>query len=147
MSAPFRYARILNGLSSLISSRSAISRSTRAMPALSMRVPLDAEAFALDGVVEQPRTAVGQRARNRGARVRRSIAEQTPSAAGTADFGRRRARLSRPRDQAVDRRRRDARRQTLAVLPLGRDVPSYFVPVPALEGAPHRHRRVANALE
>src|SRR5919201_911772 len=38
MSAPLRYARILNGLSSLISRRSAISRRIRAMAALSIAV-------------------------------------------------------------------------------------------------------------
>ena len=59
MSAPFRYARILNGLSALISSRSAISARMRAMAALS-----NAEPFHLDPVVEHPRAARGERRRD-----------------------------------------------------------------------------------
>src|SRR5689334_3989011 len=65
MSAPLRYARILKGFSSLISSRSAISRRTRAMAALS-----NPEPFGFDAVVEQPRAAGGERLRNRRLRAR-----------------------------------------------------------------------------
>src|SRR5258708_15515284 len=99
MSAPLRYARILNGLSSLISSRSAISRRMRAMDELSM--PLDSESVALDRVVEQARAAAGQGARNRGTGLRRPVAEETSSATSTADLGRRRARPPRPRNQIL----------------------------------------------
>ena len=52
MSAPLRYARILNGLSFLISRRSAISRRMRAIARLSKP-----QAFRLDAVVEHARAA------------------------------------------------------------------------------------------
>src|SRR5882672_7606647 len=77
VSAADRYARILKRFSPLISSRSAISANTWAIGWLSTR-----EAVALDGVVEQPRAARGERGGNRGTRVGRPEAEEAPSAAG-----------------------------------------------------------------
>ena len=61
MSAPLRYARILNGLSFLISRRSAISRRMRAIARLS-----NPQAFRLDAVVEQARAAARERGGDRG---------------------------------------------------------------------------------
>src|ERR1051325_8572784 len=81
MSAPFRYARILNAFSFLISRRSAISRSTRAIAALS-----NAEAVRLEMEVQDAGAASRQGGGNRVAAVRRTVAEQTPTAAGTAYF-------------------------------------------------------------
>ena len=86
MSAPFRYARILNGLSFLISRRSAISRRMRAIARLSKP-----QSFGLDAVVEHARAAGGQRRGDRRARLRRTVAEETAAAACAADLGRRRA--------------------------------------------------------
>ena len=68
VSAALRYARILNGFSPLISSRSPISASTRAMARLSTAAPagrpamgvdarLDRQAFGLDAEVEEPGAA------------------------------------------------------------------------------------------
>ena len=71
MSAPLRYARILKGLSFLISRRSAISRRIRAIARLSNPQP-----FHLDAVVEHARAAVGQRGGDRRPRLRRTVAEQ-----------------------------------------------------------------------
>src|SRR6185436_16086190 len=84
---------------------------------------------------------------NRGARGRRAVAEQASSTAGAADLCRRRAGGVRARYQVVDGRRRDARRQALAVVPLDRHLPADLVPVAALERCPHRRRGIANPLE
>src|SRR5438445_3567440 len=142
MSAPLRYARILNGLSSLISRRSAISRRMRAIARLS-----NPEAFALDLVVEQPRAARGEGASYRGARVGGAVAEQATAAAGAADLGGRRPRRPGAFDQIVDCRRRDARREPLAIVPFDRDLAADLVPVAALERDAHRGRRLANPFE
>ncbi len=73
------------------------------------------------------RAAIAGRAR------RRAVAEQTAAAAGAADLGGGRAGGRRARDQVVDRRRRDAGREPLAVVPLHGDLPADLVPVAALE--------------
>src|SRR5437899_13057414 len=83
ISAPFRYARILNGLSLLISRRSAISRRIRAIAWLS-----NSKAFGLDAVVQEARAAVRQRRRDRRACRGRTVAEQTAAASSAADLGR-----------------------------------------------------------
>src|SRR5215510_13715664 len=119
MSAALRYARILNGFSSLISSRSAISRRMRAIAALSKP-----ESFRFDAVVEQAGAAVGERLCDRPAGRRRAVAEQAAAAARAADLRCRGAGRKRAVDEIVDRRRRDARREPLAVVPLDRDVPA-----------------------
>src|SRR6267143_569963 len=106
MSAPLRYARILNGLSFLISSRSAISRRIRAIATLSKPQP-----FHLDAVVEQARPAVGKRGGDRRMRPGRAVAEKTPAAARAAHLGGSRSGRRRAGDQVVDGWRRDARRQ------------------------------------
>src|SRR5690242_6546305 len=151
MSAPFRYARILNGFSSLISRRSAISRRIRAMAALSiavrMRVVLQPQAVGFDVVVEQSRAAVHERGRDRVARFGRAVAEEAPAAAGAAHFRTDRARGAGARDQIFDRWRRHAGRKTLAVLPFVGDLIPDFIPVTPLERRAHRERRIANTLE
>src|SRR4051812_23559365 len=106
MSAPLRYARILNGLSSLISRRSAISRSRRAMDPLSMA--LHAQAVAFDRVVEQAGAAVDERLSDGRARAGRSVAEETSAAARAADLGAGGAGATCARHQILDRLRRDA---------------------------------------
>src|SRR5688572_2900593 len=100
MSAALRYARILNGLSALISRKSAISRSTRAMATLS-----NPKTLGVDPVVENPRPAGHERVSNGLPRVRRAVTEKTAAAAGAADLRGRRARALRTADQIVDRRR------------------------------------------
>src|SRR2546423_8744041 len=151
MSAPFGYARIWKGLSSLISRGSAISRRIRAMAALSiavrMRVVPQPQAFGFDAVVEQPRTAGCKRVGDRLACVRWTVAEETAAASRAARFRAGRTGGARTRDQIVDGRRRHAGRQPLAVLPLGRNLPSDFLPVAALQRGTHRNRRVADPLE
>src|ERR1700704_2866813 len=112
MSAPFRYARILNGLSLLISSRSAISRRIRAIARLSKP-----QTFRLDAVVEQARPAVSQGGGDRRMRLGRAVAEKTAAAARAAPLGGSRPGRRCAGDQVVDGWRRDARRQPLAVFP------------------------------
>src|SRR6185436_5617561 len=126
MSAALRYARILKGFSSLISSRSAISRRMRAMAALS-----NPETFHLDLVVEHTRSARGQRRRHRVPGFWRSVADDTSAATGAADFRRGRTRALRARDHVVDRPGRHARRELLPVVPFTIDLAAHFVPVAA----------------
>src|SRR5947208_10092585 len=127
MSAPFRYARILNGLSFLISRRSAISRRIRAMAGLSKQEP-----FGLDVVIEHARTPAGERFGDSVMHFRRTIAEQAAAPAGPAHLRRRGAGSACPRDEVLDRRGRDARRKPLPVVPLDRNLPADLVPIPAL---------------
>src|SRR5439155_12712687 len=132
----------LNGLSSLISRRSAISRRMRAIARLS-----NLEALGLDMVVEQPRAALRERVGDRGSRAWRTVANHAPAAARAAHLAGHRTGGLRARHQIVDRRRRDARRQALAVFPLDANLAADFIPVAALERRSHRHRRIANPLE
>src|SRR4029450_7026261 len=83
MSAPFRYARILNGFSSLISRRSAISRRMRAMAGLS-----NPEPFPFDAPVEHAGAAGDESGGDRQLYVRWSVAEQTAAAASSPHLGR-----------------------------------------------------------
>src|SRR5437870_2188061 len=142
MSAPFRYARILNGLSSLISRRSAISLRIRAIATLSNPQP-----FGLDAVVENARATGGERVGHRSARLGRAVTEQAAATAGAAHLGSGRSSSASARDQIVDDGRRHAGREPFAVVPLGRDLPADLVPVAALEGDAHRGGRVADPLE
>src|SRR5438067_13040476 len=142
MSAPLRYARILKGLSSLISRRSAISRRILAIATLS-----NPQAFRLDLVVEQPRAAGGERRGDRALRVGRAVADQAAAAPRAADLGACRAGRHGTRDEIVDSRCRDTRREPLAIFPFPGDLAAHFVPVAALERGAHRDRRVANVLE
>src|SRR5450759_2635931 len=142
MSAPLRYARILNGLSFLISRRSAISRRMRAIARLSKP-----QAFGLDMVVEQACPARRELVGDRRPSGRRAVTEEASAAAGAAHLGCRRTCGLRPRDQVVDGRCRDAGRQPLAVVPLDGNLATDLVPVAALERGPHRERRVADPLE
>src|SRR5689334_20679369 len=119
-----------------------MSPNTCAIWRLSTRetVPLDAE-------IEQARTALSQRLADGALPLGRSVTEQATAAAGTAYLGSGRARPPRPIDEAVNRRRRNARRQALASVPLGRDRRAHTVPVLLSECVTHRRRGVANALE
>src|SRR4051794_38108808 len=112
MSAPLRYARILNGFSFLISRRSAISPRIRAIATLSKP-----QTFCLDPIVEHARAAYRECAGHPVARVWRTVAEQTAAASRSTDFGGSRACRGGQTDQPVDGRRRHTRRQPLAVLP------------------------------
>src|SRR4029078_7885472 len=131
-----------NGLSFLISSRSAISRRMRAIAWLSNEQPL-----RLDFVVENPRPAGSERFGNRRAFRGGAEAEQAPAAAGAAYLGRGGADEGRPSDQRLDLPGRHAGRQALAVLPFGRDAAADRFPVAALERHAHLRGGVADPFE
>src|SRR6266851_469466 len=97
MSAALRYARILKGLSFLISSRSAISRKILAIAWLS-----NPQAFRLDLVLEQPRAPGRERRGDRDLRVGRPVTNQTPAAARAAHLGPRCPGRHRTGDEIVD---------------------------------------------
>src|SRR4029450_10744944 len=142
MSAPFRYARILNGFSSLISRRSAISRRMRAMAGLS-----NPETFPLDVPVEHAGAVRGKGGGDRRLCVRWSVAEQTAAAASSAHLGRRRPGLGGAFDELVDGRRRDTGGKSLSVGPFVGNLATDLVPVGWLGRATHRNGRVPDALE
>src|SRR5688572_28033390 len=142
MSAPLRYARILNALSFRISRRSAISLRMRAIARLSKP-----ETFHLDPVVEHARAARGQRAGNRRPGVWPTVAEQASAPSGTADLGGLRAGDGRARDQIVDRWRGHAGREAFPILPFCRDLAADLVPVVGLQRVPHRRSGVPDAFE
>src|SRR6187431_1707661 len=142
ISAPLRYARILKGLSLLISRRSAISPRIRAIAKLS-----NPKAFRFDAIVEHPRPAAGKRFPNRFAAVRRTVAEQTASTTCTAHLGAGGAGGDRARNQLLDHRCGYPGCEPLAILPFLGNLPSDPVPVCLLQAGPHRRRGVANALE
>ena len=77
----------------------------------------------------------------------RRQAEQAAAAARAADLGRLRAGGHRARDQRIDRRRRDAGGEALAVLPFGGEARGGRVPVAARQRLAHRGGGVADALE
>ena len=68
-------------------------------------------------------------------------------AARAADLGSGRPGRPGAGDELVNRRRRDARCEPLAVVPLGGDLPADFVPVRAVERRSHGHGRIADAFE
>src|SRR5687767_14779353 len=141
-SAADRYARILKAFSPLISSRSAMSDSTRAMAALSTHEPLPLEA-----VVEHPRPAGLERRANAALPRRRTETEQAPPAPGAAHLGGRRARRPGAHDEILDDRRGDARGQAPAVGPFLVDGAAHRVPVGSCKGLAHENGRVADPLE
>src|SRR5687767_9340590 len=142
VSAAPRYARILNAFSPLISSRSAISANTRAIGWLSTR-----ETVALDAVVEEPRTAAGERVPDSRPLVRGPVAEEAPATACSADLRRRGAGRAGARDQIFNCRRDHAGREALPVLPFLGDRQADRVPVPAPECLAHPGCGVADPLE
>src|SRR6476619_3361447 len=81
MSAPFRYARILNGLSFLISSRSAISRRIRATAWLS-----NPQALGFDVIGEESGPAAGESGADSFMCRRGTVAEEAAAAPGAAHF-------------------------------------------------------------
>src|SRR5262245_27553260 len=142
MSEALRYARILNGFSFLISSRSAISCRIRAIAWLS-----NLKSARFDAVLEDTSPSDGEGFGNPRARRRRTVAEEAAAAPGAADFGGSGSGCRRARHQVVYRRRRDAGRQRFAVVPFGGDLAADLVPVAADQGRPHRDGRIADALE
>src|SRR4029077_9737852 len=124
MSALFRYARILNGLSSLISRRSAVSRRMRAIAWLSKP-----QAFSLDAVVQKTRAAGGERLGDRLSRARGAVTEQTAASSGAADFRPCGAGRGGASDEVLDGRSGDARGQPFPVVPFDGDLPADFVPI------------------
>src|SRR4051812_19385384 len=142
MSAPFRYARILKGLSLLISRRSAISRRILAMAGLS-----NLQTFRLDVIVEQMRPSLGEGVGDRRPCVRRTKAEEAPAAACATDLGAGGARSCSPADQVFDGGRRHAGGEALPVGPLLGDLTPHRVPVAALKTGPHGHCGVTYAFE
>src|SRR5262245_42973274 len=105
-SAPLRYARILKGFSVLISRRSAISERIRAMATLSKSEP-----FHLQVVVEDLCMVCGEGTCDPLSRLGRAVAEEAPSATGTADLCRGSTRRPGPVDQRVYGRCGDPRRE------------------------------------
>src|SRR6478736_8827917 len=142
MSAPFRYARILNGLSFLISSRSAISRRIRATAWLS-----NPKSLGFDAIGEEPGPAAGERGADRFMCGRWTVAEEAAAASGAAHFGCGRSGRVCAGDQIVNRRGRDTRREPLPVVPFDGNLPSNLVEVLAVQRPPHRDRRIADPLE
>src|SRR5580765_8214674 len=134
MSATLRYARILKGLSPLISRRSAISPRMWAMAALS-----NPKTFCLDVKVQHAGPALCQRGGNGGSSVRRPVAKQAAAAAGAAHLRRGCAGGPSATHEIVDLRRRDAGRQPFSVLPFGGNLAAHLIPVAPFEGVTHRH--------
>src|SRR5207344_1545249 len=105
------------------------------------------EPFHFDSVVEQTRAAALERGSNRGARLRRTVAEETSAAARAAYLGRGGTCRRRGRHQRVDFRRCHTRCQALAVFPFLGNLPADFVPLLPFEGHTHRRRRVPDPFE
>src|SRR5262245_25099972 len=114
----------------------------RAMAALSKP-----QAFRLDAIVEETRTAARQRFGDRVAGGRRTVAEQAPAAARAAHLRRRGPGAGRAFDEVIDGGRRHAWRQALPVVPLLRDLVADFVPITLGQRIAHRRGRVADPLE
>src|SRR5262245_61310992 len=105
------------------------------------------QSLAFETEVQHSRTRRGERGGNRASRLGGAIAKETAAAAGSAHFGRCCSGGRRAGDQVVDRGGGDTGREALARAPLRGDLASHFVPITLLEGAPKRHRGVANRLE
>src|SRR5687767_11169743 len=114
----------------------------RAMPRLSK-----SKTLGLDAEVEQTRTASGQRCGNGVAAVWWTVAEQAAAASRAAHLGGGGAGAHGARNQRLDRRRGDARRQLFACGPLARQLTPDLVPVAGLECGAHACGRIANPLE
>src|SRR5262245_11841808 len=142
MSAPFRYARILNGLSSLISRRSAVSRRMRAIAWLSKP-----QTFSLDAEVQKTRPAGGERFGDRLSCRRGAVAKETAASSGAANFRPSGARGGGASDEVLDGSRGDAGCQPLPVVPFDGDLSADFVPIATQQRAAHRYRGVADPLE
>src|SRR5262245_5952107 len=112
ISATLRYARILNGLSPLISRRSATSSRMCAMAALS-----NPEAFCVDVKVQDASAALTERRGDGGSAVGRAVAEQAAATACPAYFRGRGSGCARPAHEVIDFRGGDARREPFAVFP------------------------------
>src|SRR5438270_12097569 len=123
VSAALRYARILNGLSSLISRRLAISFRTRAIALLStadqkvggwrlevggwrleVSERVDHQAARVDGEVEDACAGVVQGLAHRGDVGGVAETEQAPAAAGAAHLAAERSGAPSRREHRIDRR-------------------------------------------
>src|SRR4030095_4199664 len=94
------------------------------------------ESFGFDAIAEQARAAGAERLLDGRSTLRRAVAEQTAAAARAADLHRRRPRVRGAAEELVDRGRRHAGREPLAVLPFDSDVLSDGRPVAAFECRP-----------
>src|SRR5262245_44700602 len=151
MSPTFRYARILNGFSFLISRRSAVSWRTREISLLRIArhggPSIDSQTIRLDLVVEDAGPSLGEGSRDRVMRSRRSVTEQATAAARATNLRRSGPRRAGALDELVDHRCRDTRREALAVVPLDGDLAAHFVPVGTFERSAHSGRRIADSFE
>src|SRR5262245_54074 len=142
MSAAFLYARILNGLSPLISSRSATSRKTCATAGLS-----NPQTFGFDAVLENAGTLTRHSPGDVRLRVWGAVEENTAPSACAADLGSVGPGGGRAIHERVDVRRCDAGSQSPSIGPLDRNLSPDLVPVLPFERRPHGRSRIANALE
>src|SRR5262249_6897390 len=124
MSAPFRYARILNGLSFLISSRSAISRRIRATAWLS-----NPQSLGFNAAGEEVGPAAGESRADRFVRGRRTVAEEAAAAPGATHFRCGGSGRVCPGDQIVNRRGRDTGCEPFPVVPFHGNLPPDLVEV------------------
>src|SRR5262245_9193409 len=124
VSAAVRYARTLNALSPLISSRSAICARTCETILLSTRQPV-----ALEREIEDAGASCRERVADGLSCRRRTEAEEAPAAARAADLGGGRAGSLGACDQIVDRGRGDAWSQPLSIVPLLGDRATDAVPI------------------
>src|SRR5262245_11570335 len=107
VSEAFRYARILNGFSALISRRSPISARTLAIARLSIawlarHARLGLHALGLDGEVAVASTVGGDRVADGGDPIRFADAEETATASSATDLAAVRAGGLRSREHRVD---------------------------------------------
>src|SRR5262245_37155746 len=142
VSAAVRYARTLNALSPLISSRSAICARTCETILLSTRQPV-----ALEREIEDAGASRRERAADGLARRWRTVAEEAPAAARAADLGGRGTGCPGARDEIVDRGRGHARSQPLAIVPLLGNRLAHAVPIALFQRPAHRDGSVTDALE
>ena len=89
----------------------------------------------------------GERAADRGDVFRLADAEQAATASGAADLAAPGAGGARGLEHGIDRRRGDAGRQPLAILPFVRDMTADRRPILALERIAHRHGDIAYPRE
>src|SRR3989442_6090102 len=90
------------------------------------------QAFHLNPVVEQPRTASRERGGDRRLRVRRTVTEQAAAAAGAADLCCGRSGRAGSGRQIIDDRCRHTVRESFAVLPLVSNLTADFIPVASI---------------
>ena len=158
VSDAFRYARILNGFSLLISSRSAISEKMRAMARFSMSHRNDARrTSATRTEPEDRRSQYGNPStrappdvsacRTAGTSFGSTRQNRHPPPPAPHTFAARAPAAKRIGDERLDHRRRHAGCQLLARLPFEVDVRGDAGPIAAGEGVAHTARRLDDAIE